>query len=83
MACVYFKDAFFTVPVHISNQNYFKFRWFQNFYKFFDMLNSYSNAMRIFTKILKPVFGPLQNQGHISVKFVDDSFLQGYTKHEL
>ena len=46
------------------------------------MPNGCSDAMWIFTKILKPVFGHLPNQGHISVIFVDDSYLQGDTKHE-
>ena len=57
MESVDLKDAFFTVSVHISHQKYFKFGWFQNFYKFLGMPNGYSDAMRIFTKILKPVFG--------------------------
>ena len=82
MASVDLKEAFFTVPAHISHQKYFKFGWFQNFYKFLGMPNGYSDAMQIFTKILKPVFGHLRNQGHISVIFVDDSYLQGDTKHE-
>ena len=82
MASVDLRDAFFTVPVHISHQKYFKFRWFQNFYKFLGMPNGNSDAMRIFTKILKPVFGHLRNQGHVSAIFVDDSYLQGDTKHE-
>ena len=38
--------------------------------------------MRIFTKILKPVFGHLRQEGHLSVIFVDDSYLQGDTKQE-
>ena len=51
------KDAFFTIPAHISHQKYFKFEWFQNFHKFLgSMPNGYSDAMRIFTKILKPVY---------------------------
>ena len=82
MASVDLKDTFFIVPVHIPHQKYFKFGWFQNFCKFLGMPNGYSDAMRIFTKILKPVFGHLRNQGHISVIFVDDSYLQGDTKHE-
>ena len=44
--------------------------------------NAYSDAMRTFTKILKRVFGYFWNQGHISVTFVDDSYLQGDTKHD-
>ena len=51
------KDAFFTIPAHKSHQKYFKFEWFQNFHKFLgSMPNGYSDAMRIFTKILKPVY---------------------------
>ena len=41
-----------------------------------------TDAMRIFTKILKPVFGYLRKQGHLSVVFVDDSYLQADTEQE-
>ena len=82
MASVDLKDAFFTVPVHISPQKYFQFGWFQNFYKFLVIPNGYSDAVQTFTKIPKPVFWHLRNQGYISVIFVDDSYLQGDTKHE-
>ena len=34
-------------------------------------------VLKYFTKILKPIFGYLRNQGHISVIFVEYSFLQG------
>lgn len=43
------------------------------------MPNSYSDIIQIFTK---SVFRYLQNQGHISVIFLDDSYFQGDTKHE-
>ena len=33
IANVDLKDDFFTVPVHIYHQKFFKFAWFQNFYK--------------------------------------------------
>ena len=79
MASVDLKDAFFTIPVHILHQKYFKFEWFN---KFLGMPNGYSDAMRIFTKILKPVFGYLRKQGHLSVVFVDDSYLQADTEQE-
>ena len=81
MASVDLKDAFFTVLLHISHQKYFKFWWFQNFYKFLSMPNGYSDAMRIFKKILKSVFRHFQNQDRISVIFVDDSCLLGDTKY--
>ena len=58
------------------------FEWIQKFHKFAGMPNGYSDAMRIFTKILKPVFGHLRQEGHLSVIFVDDSYLQGDMKQE-
>ena len=33
--------------------------------------NGYSDGMRIFTKILKPVFGHLNQEGYLPVIFVD------------
>ena len=56
MASVDIKDAFFTIPVHSLYQKYFKFEWFNQLYKFLGMRNGYSDAMRTFTKLLKPVF---------------------------
>ena len=82
MASVDLKDAFFTVPVHKSHQNYFKFEWFQGFYKFIGMPNGYTEATRIFTKILRPVFGYLRQEGYLLVIFVGDSYLQGNTESE-
>ena len=82
VASIDLKDAFFTVPVHISHRKHFKFEWFQNLYKFLGMPNGYSDSMRIFTKIRKSVFGYLRNQGHISVIFAYDFCLQGDTKQE-
>ena len=42
------------------------------------MPNGYSDAMRVFTKILKPVYGNLRQKNHLMVVFVDDLYLQGY-----
>ena len=82
MASVDLKDTFFTVPVHKLHQKSFMFEWIQKFYKFVGMRNGYSDAMRIFTKILKLVFGHLRQEGHLSVTFVDDFYLQGDTEQE-
>ena len=37
------KHAFYTIPVHILHQKYFKFEWFYQFYKFLGMSNGYSD----------------------------------------
>ena len=58
------------------------FEWTRKFCKFVGIPNVYSDAMRIFTKILKPVFGHLRQEGYLSVIFVDDSYLEGDTEQE-
>ena len=44
------------------------------------MPNGFSDAMRVFTKVSKPVYVYLRQQGYMSVIFLDDSYLQGDTK---
>lgn len=80
MASVDQKDAFYTIPIHKEYQKFFKFIWQGKFFVFLGMPQGYSDAMRIFTKIMKPPFSTLRKQGHLSVAFVDDSYLQGNTK---
>ena len=41
------------------------------------MSNGYCPAMRIFKKITKVPYSVLRKQGHTSVVYVDDSYLQG------
>ena len=51
MASVDLKDAFYSIPVHVDHQKYFKFFWKGKFYEFIGMPNGYGPAMRLFTKI--------------------------------
>ena len=51
-------------------------------YKFLRLPNRYSEAMRIFTKILKLPFFFFLKQGLLSVTFLGDSYLQGATKSQ-
>ena len=74
------KVTFYTIPIHNAYQKYFKFMWYQKFHKYLGIPNGYFDAMRTFTKMLKPPFATLQKQGFISVIFVDDSYLQGNTR---
>ena len=46
------------------------------------MPNGYSDAIPVFTKILKPVYANLTEKGHLSAVFVEDSYLQGDTETE-
>lgn len=46
-------------------------------YKYTCLPNGLSSTPRIFTKMLKPVYSTLHNQGYVSVGYIDDSYLQG------
>ncbi len=76
MASVDMKDVFYSVPMHYYKK-YFKFAWGDTFYSYRGMPNGYGPAMRIITKLLKPPFSALKREGHESVIFVDDTYLQG------
>ena len=79
MTSVDLKDAFYTVPIHPDHQKFLKFKWQKHCYAFRGMSNGYSEAMRVFTKLLKPPFSTLKSHGYQSVVIVDDSYLQGHT----
>ena len=64
---------FFTVPVNT------KFKLWRKYYHCFSFPKGDSNAMRMFKKILKPVFGYLRQEGCFSVIFVDDSCIYQLT----
>ena len=68
-----FKDAFFTIPICEDDIKYLKFLWDGQTLAFLAMPNGYSDAMYIFTKILKPPFKVLREEGHLSVVYVDDA----------
>ena len=82
LASIDIKDAFYSVPVNEYHRKYLKFAWNGKLFQFCAMPNGYCDAMRIFTKILKPVFATLREQGYESVIYVDDSLLQGETFQE-
>lgn len=76
MASVDLKDAYYTVPIHKDHQKFLKFKFKGSLFKYTCLPNGLSSAPRIFTKLLKPVYSTLHNQGFISVGYIDDSYLQ-------
>ena len=75
LASIDIKDAFYSVPIHASHRKYLKFMWTGNSFQFKAMPNGYVDAMRVFTKLLKPVFSTLREMGYEFVIYVDDSTL--------
>ena len=82
LASIDIKDAFYSVPIHPSHKKYQKFVWLSTPYQFEAMPNGYKDAMRVFTKLLKPVFSHLREMGYISIIYVDDTLLYGDTFEE-
>ncbi|MEW8542095.1 MAG: reverse transcriptase domain-containing protein, partial [Candidatus Thiodiazotropha sp.] len=73
------KDAFYSVSIKDTFRKYLKFEWQGKLYEFTCLPNGLSTASRIFTKVMKPVFGTLRKMGHENVAYIDDSLLQGDT----
>lgn len=82
MASIDIADAYYTVPIHTAYQKYLKFQWQGMLYQYTALPNGYSDAPRVFTKLLKPVFAQLRRLGHVVVGYIDDIYLQGNTELE-
>ena len=82
LASIDIKDAFYTVPIHPDHKKYLKFMWSARAHQFDAMPNGYKDAMRVFTKLMKPVFSNLREKGYMSIIYVDDSLLYGDTFEE-
>ena len=76
MTSIDLKDAFSSVCIRNNCAKYFKFM-FGNLFQFTSMSNGYGPGLRIFTKMSKVPFQHLRSQGHNSVVYVTDSYLQG------
>ena len=77
MASVDLHHAYYSVQVHSSHSPYFSFLWQDKYYHYLRLPNGYAQAPLIFTKLLRLPFGYLRSQGHLSVVYMDDPYLQG------
>lgn len=82
MASIDLKDAYYSVPIHDKFCKYLRFEWKGNLYQFVCLPNGLAMAPRKFTKLMKPIYALLRQQGHISSSFLDDSLLIGDTEEE-
>ena len=82
LASLDIKAAFYTVPIYEPHRKYLKFMWLNKVSQFIVIPNGYVDAMRVFSKILKPPFCWLREHGFASVVYVDDTLLAGETYQE-
>jgi len=80
MASIDLKDAYYSVNIHESYRKYLRFLWNDRLYQFTCLPNGLTSAPRWFTKLMKPIFSKLRNQGFISVYYLDDTWLMGKTE---
>ena len=77
MASIDLKDAYYSVPICQEQQKFLKFIWKGKVYNFTCFPNGLALCPRKFTKLMKPAYCYLRQQGHLSVSYIDDSYLQG------
>ena len=77
MASIDLKDAYYSVPIAQRFWRYLKFQYGGQFYSFTCLPNGLSPGPRLFTKLLKPVFGYLRQMGFMNTVYIDDSLLIG------
>ena len=82
MASIDIKDAYYSVPIDEYDRRFLKFEWDSNIYQFTCFPNGLALCPRQFTKLLKPVYHNLRVHGHVSLGYIDDSYLQGDTYQE-
>ncbi len=79
-ASVDIKKAYYSIPLATEQQHLFRFVHRNKIYQYCVMPNGVGPGPRLFTKLMKPVFAKLRNEGHVSSGFIDDSLLCGNTK---
>ena len=82
MASIDLADAYYTVPVALSDQKYLVFNFEGQLYKYACLPNRLLSAPRTFTKLIEPVLSALRKKGHQIMGYLDDSCLMGDTFEE-
>jgi len=77
MASIDLKDAYYSVSINESYRKYLRFVWNDQLYQFSCLPNGLSSAPRLFTKLMKPIFAKLRQEGFVSVYYLDDIWLMG------
>ena len=72
-----FKDGYFSLPIDEESKRFFRFMFGGELYQFCSLPQGYRDAVRIFTKVLKPALAKLRAVGHLLVNYIDDTLLMG------
>ena len=82
MASIDFKDAYYSVPIFEPHRKYLRFQFGGKLYEFTCLPNGLSSGPRLFTRLTKPLFAGLREEGHLNTVYIDDSLLFGDDESE-
>ena len=75
MASIDLRQAYYLVPIAEEHKKYLRFMWKGQLMQFTCLPNGLACAPRLFTKLLKPVYSTLREEGISIVGYIDDTFL--------
>ena len=82
MSSIDLKDAYYSVPIWENHKKYLTFQWEQEFFRFNVLPFGLSSAPRVFTKLLKPIFSKMREEGFCVLGYIDDSLIMGRSESE-
>ena len=80
MSRIDLKDVYFAIPIHKEYRQYLRFLWQDQAYKFTCLPFGLSTALRVFTKLLRPIVGFLRSHGIRCVIYLDDILIMHQDK---
>lgn len=83
LAKVDLKDAFFTIPIHVTHRKYLWFMFQGKVYEFNCLPFGLSSAPWVFTKTLKPVIALLRELGVRLIAYIDNILILAESREEL
>ena len=82
MASIDIASAYYHVPIAQQHKKLLKFEWEGKLYQFVALPNGLCSGPRVYTKLMKPCYSMLRNEGYCSTSYIDDNYLQGVDKNE-
>ena len=77
------KDAYLQLPIHKEYQCLLQFYWEQKTYQFVCLPFGLTSALRVFTKIMKPVVGKLRQMGIRLIVYLDDILIMHQIREKI
>ena len=82
MASIDLRNAYLTVAMHQDDKKYLQFRFEGKLFQYTCLPFGYSDAPRVFTKLLKPPLAQLRVEGHNVMAYLDDTFIVAKSKEK-